>query len=189
MRSPYFRCAQCHGGEYKFHGAAKPPEKKDNTYRVIGLDNATEKMGVSVFDNGELVFHTLLQFEGLLEERLLSIYDVLTQVVLSQWKPNYVIFEDIQFQQNHKVYKVLGMLFGIVTLALKKKNIDHTHVLVKVWREYYQFASGRGIAKHQAIQKVKKMYGIDVNDDVAEAILIGRFAVDKLAEKFVKKGF
>lgn len=33
------------------------------------------------------------------------------------------------------------------------------------------------------------MYNIDVNDDVAEAILIGRFAVDKLAEKFVKKGF
>jgi hypothetical protein len=33
------------------------------------------------------------------------------------------------------------------------------------------------------------MYNIDVNDDVAEAILIGRFAVDKLADKLVKKGF
>ena len=81
------------------------------------------------------------------------------------------------------------MLFGIVTLALKQKNLEHTHVLVKVWREYYQFASGRNLAKHQAIQKVKLMYNVDVNDDVAEAILIGRYAVDKLAEKFVKKGF
>jgi hypothetical protein len=33
------------------------------------------------------------------------------------------------------------------------------------------------------------MYNIDVTDDAAEAILIGKFAVDKLAEKFVKKGF
>lgn len=84
MKSPYFRCAQCHGGEYRFEGAAKPPVKLDGTYRVIGLDNATEKMGVSVFDDGELVFYTLLQFEGLLEERLLSIYDVLTQVIFTQ---------------------------------------------------------------------------------------------------------
>lgn len=189
MKSPYFRCAQCHGGAYKFAGAAKPPVKKDGTYRVIGLDNATEKMGVSVFDDGELVFYSLLEFDGLLEERLYAIHSVLTQVVFTQWEPNYVVFEDIQFQQNHKVYKVLGMLFGIVTLALKQKNLEHTHVQVKVWREYYQFASGRNLAKHQAIQKVKTMYSIDVNDDVAEAILIGRYAVDKLAEKFVKKGF
>lgn len=84
MKSPYFRCAQCHGGEYKFAGADKPPIKKPGTYRVIGLDNATEKMGLSVFDNGELVFYSLLEFSGLLEERLLAIHSVLTQVVLTQ---------------------------------------------------------------------------------------------------------
>lgn len=84
MKSPYFRCAQCHGGEYKFAGASAPPFKQDGVYRVIGLDNATEKMGVSVFDDGDLVFHTVLQFDGLLEERLLSIYNVLTQVVFTQ---------------------------------------------------------------------------------------------------------
>ena len=84
MKSEYFRCAQCHGGEYKFHGASAPPPKKENTYRIIGLDNATEKMGVSVFDDGELVFYSLLKFDGLLEERLLAIHSVLTQVIFTQ---------------------------------------------------------------------------------------------------------
>jgi hypothetical protein len=84
MKSEYFRCSQCHGGEYKFHGASAPPQKKENTYRIIGLDNATEKMGVSVFDDGELVFYTLLKFDGLLEERLLAIHSVLTQVIFTQ---------------------------------------------------------------------------------------------------------
>jgi hypothetical protein len=84
MKSPYFRCAKCHGGEYKFAGANKPPIKKPGTYRVIGLDNATEKMGLSVFDDGELVFYSLLEFSGLLEERLLAIHSVLTQVIFTQ---------------------------------------------------------------------------------------------------------
>lgn len=132
MKSEYFRCAQCHGGEYKFYGASTPPEKKPGVYRIIGIDNATEKMGLAVFDDGDLVFETVLKFDGLLEERLLSIFNVLTQVILTQWKPDYVVFEDIQFQQNHKVYKVLGMLLGVVTVALKLKNIEHTNVQVKV---------------------------------------------------------
>jgi hypothetical protein len=84
MKSEFFRCAQCHGGEYKFHGASAPPEKKPGAYRVIGIDNATEKMGIAVFDDGDLVFQSVLKFEGLLEERLLSIFSVLTQVILTQ---------------------------------------------------------------------------------------------------------
>ena len=43
--------------------------------------------------------------------------------------------------------------------------------------------------KVQAIEKVKKMYGIDVNDDVAEAILLGKYAVDCLNKNEVKKLF
>ena len=30
---------------------------KGNSYRVLGFDQATEKFGVSVFDNGELVYY------------------------------------------------------------------------------------------------------------------------------------
>lgn len=84
MKSEFFRCAHCHGGTYVFDGASSPPSKKDGTFRVIGIDNATERMGLAIFDDGELVFQTVLKFEGLLEDRLLSIFSVLTQVILTQ---------------------------------------------------------------------------------------------------------
>lgn len=43
--------------------------------------------------------------------------------------------------------------------------------------------------KVQAIEKVKEMYGIDVNDDVAEAILLGKYAVDCIKKEKIKKLF
>lgn len=43
--------------------------------------------------------------------------------------------------------------------------------------------------KQQAIALVKEMYGVDVNDDVAEAILLGKYSVDCLSRDQVKKLF
>ena len=43
--------------------------------------------------------------------------------------------------------------------------------------------------KKQAIEKVKTMYGIDVNDDVAEAILLGKYSVDCLRKETIKTLF
>lgn len=43
--------------------------------------------------------------------------------------------------------------------------------------------------KMQAIKKVKEMYNLDVNDDVAEAILLGKYAADCLKKEQTKKLF
>lgn len=43
--------------------------------------------------------------------------------------------------------------------------------------------------KKGAITKVKEMYGIEVCDDVAEAILLGKYSVDMLKKETVKKLF
>lgn len=84
MRSEHFKCTQCYGGEYKFSNPKTAPDKKPGTYRIIALDNATEETGLSIFDNGELVFYSIIRFEGLLADRLLGAYDVITQVIINQ---------------------------------------------------------------------------------------------------------
>ena len=55
---------------------------KGNSYRILGFDQATEKFGVSVFDNGELVYYKLLVFTGDLNMRLLKIQQMLEKEIL-----------------------------------------------------------------------------------------------------------
>ena len=42
---------------------------------------------------------------------------------------------------------------------------------------------GRPVEKEKAIKKVKNMYQINVSDDVAEAILIGKYRADLMEKK------
>lgn len=188
VRKDSFRCAICHGGSINVYKKTAPPRKKD-AYRVVAFDNATEKTGVSVYDNGELVYYTLLKFTGLLEKRLEAIFDVINQVIMPQWEPDFVIYEDVQFQKNYDTYKKLSMLIGILILLSTKHKIDSKLIKVKTWRSHFNISESRKTAKLEAIKLVKKMFDIEVGDDVAEAILIGRYASDKLAHKFAKTAF
>ena len=50
-----------------------------------------------------------------------------------------------------------------------------------VWRRYANTAGkDRRTEKMLSVAKVKELYNIDVGDDVAEAILIGRYAVRRI---------
>lgn len=50
-------------------------------------------------------------------------------------------------------------------------------------------AKDRMAQKFQSIAKVKEMYNISTNDDVSEAILLGKYAVDCLQYKTTKRLF
>lgn len=50
-------------------------------------------------------------------------------------------------------------------------------------------AKTRQEQKKQSMAKVKEMYNIVVNDDIAEAILLGKYAVDCVRLNEVKKLF
>lgn len=188
IRKAKFRCPSCHGGQMKVSNSAAVPQKKGQ--RIIAFDNATEKVGVSIFDDGVLVYYNLLKFSGSLDDRMVRIWEVFTQVVIPQWQPDYLIFEDIQYQGNYQTYKTLAMLQGILRVAAKKANIKFEIVYVNTWRSHFQIVEkNRAKAKAKSIAKVKDMYGLNANDDVAEAILLGKYAVDEIGYKMVKKAF
>lgn len=154
---------------------------KGNAYRVIGFDQATEKFGVSIFDNGNLVYYKLLTFTGDLNMRLLKIQQMLEQDILVNWKPDYVVMEDIQYQSNGLItFKVLAMLLGVVQTACSKHNVPFETVSPNVWRKYAgTCGKTRREEKLLSVAVVKEKYNITVSDDVAEAILIGRYGTMK----------
>lgn len=154
---------------------------KGNSYRVLGFDQATEKFGVSVFDNGELVYYKLLVFTGDLNMRLLKIQQMLEKEILPNWNPDFVVMEDIQYQTNGLMtFKVLAMLLGIVETACGKMGVPFETVSPNVWRKYAgTCGKTRKEEKLLSVAVVKEKYNITVSDDVAEAILIGRYGTLK----------
>jgi len=84
VRLDSFRCPQCAGESSKGFNAATPfemPQKKG--YRVLGIDNATKKFGVSMYENGNLIFYRLLTFSGAdLIDRLNQVRDKIEKIII-----------------------------------------------------------------------------------------------------------
>lgn len=184
VRSDKFRCPHCVGEDTSglTENHALPPKKG---FRIIAVDQASYKIGISVFDDGKLVHYHLVEVTGTFDARLHKIFKFISDVVIKQWQPNYMVFEDIQYQDNALTHKTLGMVMGVCILAATMGNIEHTEVLNKVWQSEFGISGAtRAAQKANVIKRVQEYYKIDVTDDVADAILMGQFAAKKLSHKW-----
>lgn len=171
-----FECPKCNH-EVKVDLKAVP-EKRPEVYRTIAFDQATENFGLSVYDNEVLVYYGLYKFSGTVDTRLTSIAAFIRDVVIKEWRPDYVCFEDIQYEHNIMTFKILAQLIGVITVLCRENNIDYEIVSPNSWRKYAgTCGKTRREEKMLSIAKVKESYNINVTDDIAEAILIGRYAV------------
>jgi Holliday junction resolvasome RuvABC endonuclease subunit len=114
--------------------------------------------------------------------------------VMVQWSPDLVIVEDIQLQQGaiggYNAFKVLAGLLGVVKAVLAKHKVPHKEVLNKVWQAKFMIAGkDRNTQKKNVVAKVQQLFGIKVTDDVADAILIGKWAADQRSNVSVNKLF
>lgn len=185
VRKDNFVCPSCVGESTSalLSNPTTVPEKKG--FRIIAIDQASQKLGISIYDNGKLVYYHLVEVTGAVSARLQKIYKFMVEVVIRKWQPNYLVFEDIQYQNNAMTHKILGMVMGIVILAAEQAQIEHTEVLNKVWQSEFNITGSTRIAqKANVIKRVKEYYKIDVTDDVADAILMGNYASKKLAHRW-----
>lgn len=174
FRRPSFTCPVC-DKDIKFVNPTIVPQKKG--YRVIAFDQATENFGLSIFDDNQLVFYSLYTFSGDVVSRLTKIKKFITEIVLPLWQPDYVVMEDIQYQYGAVLtYKILAMLLGVIEVACNEANVKYEVVSPNVWRKYAGTAGkSRREEKMLSVAVVREKYGVKVSDDVAEAILIGRY--------------
>lgn len=174
FRRPSFTCPVC-DKDVKFVNPTVVPKKTG--FRVIAFDQATENFGLSIFDDNQLVFYSLYTFSGDVVSRLTKIKKFITEIVLPLWQPDYVVMEDIQYQYGAVLtYKILAMLLGVIEVACNEANVKYEVVSPNVWRKYAGTAGkSRREEKMLSVALVKEKYGVKVSDDVAEAILIGRY--------------
>ena len=175
FRKPSFTCPVC-DKSISFVNPTDVPKKSG--YRIIAFDQATEKFGISIFEDGKLIFYTLYTFSGDLNARLVKAQKLVRDIVIAKWEPDLIIMEDIQYQNGILTYKVLAMLLGILQTICAENDIPFEVVSPNVWRK---FAGTCGKTRREekllSVAVVKEKYNIKVIDDVAEAILIGRYGV------------
>lgn len=159
-------------------------------YRIIALDQASNLIGVSIWDNGKLVYARRVQLTGEVEQRYEQLFTFLTKEVIPQWRPDELVFEDIQYQNNAITHKILGGVLGICKLAATLYKIPHEVVLNKVWQSDFNIKGvSRTEQKNNTIATVEELFNVVTNDDIADSILLGYYIVRKRTDKWTKRLF
>ena len=185
VRHPGFQCPECAKAQFTVDKPIGVPVKQPGTFRIVAFDQATYKMGMSIWDDGKLVYYDLFQFnDAATESRLVKIERLLSEVVVPIWKPDAVVFEDIQEQggiKGMKTFKILAMLLGVCVTTIERLGVPHVEYAPVVWRkEFGTVSGGRNAEKAWAVNKVHELTGHWVNEDTSEAILIGYSACRKI---------
>ena len=157
---------------------------KSKGFRILAFDQASITSGWSVFDDDEMVKFGHWTSDGSHStDRIMKTKQWVASMI-QMWKPDLVIFEDIQLetwdgQQQVVTFKKLAHLQGV----LKNYCFENGHVYKIVppatWRSYSKVKGRTKTDKKASAQMiVKDLYDINATQDEADAILIGRWAVN-----------
>ena len=157
--------------------------------KFLALDQALGTSGWAVFDDKKLIAadNFSVSKTAPMDRRLLEIYKNLTDLY-HEYEFEKIYFEDIQLQAgNALTYKHLAYAQAAIILWCGHMNMDWSISAPSHWRKVLGGGFGRKRAeqKRYAIQLVQKWYNIEVSSDIADAICIGRAAIQESREKKV----
>lgn len=157
--------------------------------KIISLDQSLSCTGWAVFDDKKLIAANTFSVSKTapMDRRLLEIYKNLTDLY-HEYEFEKIYFEDIQLQEgNALTYKHLAYAQAAIILWCGHMDMDWSMSAPSHWRKVLGGGFGRKRAeqKRYAIQLVQKWYNIEVPSDIADAICIGRAAIQESREKKV----
>lgn len=146
--------------------------------RIVSMDTSTNKSGVATFDNGELVDYRLIDCSKNkdVELRINEMGGKLLDYLIEQ-RPEAIYIEHPQGKgSNVAMVGKLCEILGIVRSYAIRKHIHYEEFPPSVWRKYAKIQQGkktRDELKRMSMDYVMEHYGIEVNDDVSDAITLG----------------
>lgn len=149
---------------------------------TLALDISTRSTGVAIYKDQNLIHYECISATSTNTfNRIDKIRDRIEQLIQS-YHPNKVVAESplpADVGHNIDTYKKLTWAQGIIGDMLNKHNLKFDVMYIpSQWRKKVQIKTGphkmRPKLKADDIAMVKNLYQIEVNDDIADAILIGR---------------
>ena len=147
--------------------------------RILAIDGSTKNTGLAIFNGTKLVHYESITASGELLSRILKMVNRIKQLY-EEYQITDVVMEQILPQEvshNQNTYKALMYLQAATALALYKYKQSIVFYVASHWRKICGIKTSRYIKRQQLKQQsqmlVKTNYGIDVNDDISDAILLG----------------
>ena len=145
----------------------------------LALDLSTKSSGYAVFEDKKLIdYGCITAASANVWHRIDKMIAELDKI-LQKYQFSHIYIEDVypeDVKGNLIVWKTLTYLQGFVLHLLDKYNLKHTFFTASEWRAKCGIHTGRGIKRESLKSKdiafVKSQFGIDVNDDVADAIAL-----------------
>jgi Holliday junction resolvasome RuvABC endonuclease subunit len=150
---------------------------------ICGIDASSNKTGIAVFCDGEYMGHTLIDLHKIKnpDQRIPKMMVEMCKYI-KKHMPDKIIMEKSMMKNNIDTVQKLSNIAGAVMLYAATKNIEFQHVYPSEWRKKIGLSQSsqikREVLKEEAVQAVKREYGMDVTDDEAESILIARSGFD-----------
>lgn len=144
--------------------------------RVMALDMATQKTGYCCFVQDTLLTYGLIQKSD--NNRYKRIEKMIDEIVfrIKENNINYVVIEDIFLKtddtKNVTTLIALSNIQGALLYHLSKMGIKYELVSPSVWKSHFGILKTRNVGKISAMNMVKEITGISMQEDTAEATAI-----------------
>jgi len=151
--------------------------------KILAIDQSTKCSGWSLWENKRLLEYGMLEAnkkEKNAIERMHEMYFLIKELIRTQ-NPNYVVVEHVQYQNNQKTYNQLSQLQGVIFSILFERNLGFTLIEPTAWKKFCNIQGRKRVEqKASTIQMVKDEYNLEVPEDIADSIGIGRWAVSNI---------
>lgn len=148
--------------------------------KILSIDASSKSTGIAIFEN-----KTLIHCENIVADssdpinRINKMVKRIQELYL-QYKPTDVVLQDVlpqDVRHNQNVFKVLIYLQAAIVLILHDFNQRVQLYTASHWRKLCGIKTGRGVKrdslKQASVELVKVKFGLNVNDDVSDAVCLG----------------
>ena len=151
---------------------------------IIAVDQA-KVTGVAVFNDQRLIKYCLIESTcKSYDDVIFEICDKVQQLI-TFYKPDKVLFEDVAKQSNSNVHKKLSMLLGALIHLCHQNLVQYDIIHSATWRSVLPKSNSKGKKlkreelKKLSMELVKERYDVDVVDDIADAICMGLYYIER----------
>lgn len=157
--------------------------------KVLSLDQATIT-GYSVFeydeqnDDFQLIKYGAYKSKGkTFDNKIIDICDYIEKLIID-FEIDLLLIEDVQLQSNVLTFGKLSRLIGGLIELSNKRNVDILIIKPSEWRKGLKIkGKKRDELKSNSKKYVLDKYGINVSDDISDAILIGTYYFDNIFQE------
>lgn len=147
--------------------------------KVLSMDQSTRVTGYCLFQNGTYIESGVIDMSKSELDTPERSFEMAKAAwgIIDKYKPDHLVIEDTQQQNNVKTVITLSRLQGMIIGYAEAHGIKVHILLPSAWRKALDYIQGpkikRAELKKQSADYVKKHFGFDLSEDENEAICEG----------------